>query len=190
MPEPPPLDLEGFVLTDSDVLGLQEMAEGPALTDRGRPIHLFKATLCAPTVPSAFLAGQERKILQSACLDGRLIRTDHAGGRYNCFGWVFTGGRYWICQVREVDWILEDNGYRPVEQPQANDLAIYRDADDNVNHVGLVRLVHDDGPVLVESKWGTLGRFIHLGDAWNNCTYYRSPARNGHLLQGIGSQIP
>src|SRR5207248_516297 len=45
-----------------------------------------------------------------------------------------------------------------------------------------------DGVVLVESKWGQLGRYIHTcadhiyGD--NTCTYYRS-SRTGHVLRGL-----
>jgi len=44
--------------------------------------------------------------------------------------------------------------------------------------------------ILVESKWGMSGRFIHRHDrhpyANTTCAFYRSP-RAGHLLHGIAS---
>ena len=43
-------------------------------------------------------------------LETALIRTDEADVRYNCHGFVFTGGRYWI-RGGYVEHILKDNGY-------------------------------------------------------------------------------
>jgi hypothetical protein len=83
-----------------------------------------------------------------------------------------------------VNAILQDNGYSLVAQPQVGDLAIYRSLADEVTHTGLVRMVGGDGSVLVESKWGPLGIYLHPVAAQpygERHTYYRS-SREGHLL--------
>jgi hypothetical protein len=48
--------------------------------------------------------------------------------------------------------------------------------------------VAEGQPVLVESKWGNLGVFLHPADKTpygTEFTFYRS-ARSGHLLVGVG----
>jgi len=57
-----------------------------------------------------------------------------------------------------------------------------------VIHTGLVRFVDDDGVILIESKWGPLGVYLHPPEAqpWgHDFTFYRSP-RPGHLLRLTG----
>ena len=74
--------------------------------------------------------------------------------------------------------------------PQAGDLVVYRDGGGQVSHTGIVYSAVPGGLVLVESKWGKGGRFIHPVDAqpypgpW---TYYRAD-RPGHLLRGLGDE--
>jgi hypothetical protein len=60
-----------------------------------------------------------------------------------------------------VDEILADNGYQIVEEAREGDVIIYRDELGQVRHSGLVRFVGTDGLVLVESKWGSLGLYLH-----------------------------
>ena len=57
--------------------------------------------------------------------------------------------------------ILADNGYVVVDEPREGDIVIYRDGLGQVQHTGLVRFVGTDGLVLVESKWGSLGIYLH-----------------------------
>ncbi len=78
----------------------------------------------------------------------------------NCHGWVFAGGQYLITGSG-VKMILEDNGYRLVAAPQPGDVVVYRDEQNEIVHTGLVRTAFDDGRVLVESKWGLGGRYLH-----------------------------
>jgi hypothetical protein len=114
-----------------------------------------------------------------------VISLDVTASDSNCHGWVFTGGRYWVRGVT-VEGILADNGYRKVATPRAGDLAVYRDSAGAILHTGLVRATLPDRPVLVESKWGAIGAFIHPVDVHpydgSTCTYHRSP-RDGHRLR-------
>src|SRR5262249_59637069 len=88
----------------------------------------------------------------------------------------------------QVPQILADNGYRPVTTPRAGDLVVFRDGQGEVVHSGVVCGASEDGTVLIESKWGRLGRFVHT--ASQHCypetkvTYYHTP-RGGHLLRGV-----
>src|SRR5262249_55569883 len=85
--------------------------------------------------------------------------------------------------------ILADNGYHVVAQPQVGDVITYRDVHGKVTHSGVVRVV-EHGVILIESKWGHLGCYLHrpedqpYGDRF---TYHRS-ARKGHVLSGLRQQ--
>src|SRR5262245_4382874 len=113
-------------------------------------------------------------------------RVGPADPSYNCHGWIFSGGRFWIEQ-EDVFTILEDNGYQRVSEPQAGDLVLYRDGQGNIIHTGIVR---SSGPtILIESKRGAGSRFLHPLDedfTPGRVEYYRS-TREGHLLRGLGS---
>src|SRR5262249_10677123 len=83
-----------------------------------------------------------------------------------------------------VDKILEDNGYSTAAKPQAGDAIVYRNEFGIIVHTGVVRLANGDS-VLIESKWGPLGRFLHAPADQAYSTrwiFYRSP-RNGHVLR-------
>jgi hypothetical protein len=71
------------------------------------------------------------------------------------------------------------DGYRPVPHPEEGDLAAFRDAGGAIAHTGVVRLADADGLVLIESKWGSLGRYVHTATdhPYRRCTitYYRRP---------------
>ena len=104
---------------------------------------------------------------------------------YNCHGWVFTGGLYFLPDD-EVEPILQENGYQVVDHPQAGDLIIYHNDRGQVAHSGRVWAV-GDGNLLVESKWAWLGRYLHppeaspFGHYW---TFFHS-ARPDHRLRGL-----
>ncbi|MBI1899822.1 MAG: hypothetical protein HYS13_01755 [Planctomycetia bacterium] len=149
------------------------------LTDSGRPIQLF-----VPRPPSGNERFDESGV--NHYLE-RLIRVSRPDVRSNCFGWVFTGGEYLI-RGRDVPAILSDNGYGKVADPQADDLAVYLDDEGQIVHVGVVKAL---GPefVLVESKFGPLGRYLHtpMDQCFGSrCAYYRS-RRRGHHLAGLSS---
>src|SRR5262249_9036483 len=87
---------------------------------------------------------------------------------------------------------LQDNRYSAVSSPRAGDLAVYHNPSGEVTHTGIVRLAAD-GLILIESKWGQLGRFVHTPTEHcytdSTCTSYRSP-RTSHLLRGLEAGAP
>jgi hypothetical protein len=125
-------------------------------------------------------------------MEWKVIRTAGPDPRCNCHGWVFAGGRYWL-HGAFVESILHDNGYEPAGHTRPGDVAIFRNSAGEMMHSGLVRSVGDDGLVLVESKWGQLGRYIHIADEHMyrglHATYYHT-ARGGHQLQGVQAHTP
>jgi hypothetical protein len=95
---------------------------------------------------------------------------------------VFTGGKYGI-RDPEVAQILVDNGYVEVAMPREGDLAIYI-SETKITHSGIVRIVDQRSPILVESKWGPFGVYLHRVERQplqGQCRFYRSP-RSGHQL--------
>lgn len=163
---------------------LEPVTAIPARTDRDRPVPLY--TSSDQSLPLPQVLAKEKTFLQSPNLSDRLIRTAAPDPSYNCHGWVFTGGRFWV-KGAAVEPILEDNGYYPVSGPRAGDLAVYRDDQGAIVHTGLVRAAAGESFILIESKWGRLGRYVHAPHVHcypAGCTYYRSP-RAGHLLQGV-----
>ena len=118
----------------------------------------------------------------SQALAVRLIQTAPPSAETNCHGWVFCDGRFCL-EDYDVDRILRDNDYHIVSQPQPGDLIVYRAYSDDVTHTGIVRLVQDDR-VLVESKWGRLGRYLHApGDQiYSERWAFYHTSRPSHLL--------
>jgi hypothetical protein len=163
-------------------------ADGARLrTDRGRPIAAFQY---APTPGLEEDDSIERQF--AARFADRLIRRTEPDPSYNCHGFTFTDGRYWI-KGSDVETILTDNGYQVVRFPRLGDVVVYRDMGGLVSHTGVVRTVLSGGKVLVESKWGRLGRFLHPHDAVpypaTTSVFYHSP-RFGRLLQGLPRPMP
>jgi hypothetical protein len=164
---------------------LQPVQTQWAATDTGRTLPLFTIPLDSKILPpdgdSSFLS---RRHLETA-----LIRTAEADTRYNCHGYVFTGGRFWV-RGSHIEQLLKDNGYRSTTNPLPGDIIVYREnATGLVSHTGLVRtVIEDTGKVLIESKLGSYGRFIHAADQhpYDNttATYYHT-VRGGHLLHGL-----
>jgi hypothetical protein len=160
-----------------------------ALTDRDAPIGLL---LMAPQEVPGQPEDMEQQFVGELARNHQLINSGPADPGHNCHGWVFTGGRYWV-DGSDVPRILRDNGYQPVAHPRAGDLVVYRDsASEEVVHTAVVRAVTEEGLVLVESKWGQMGRYIHPPDKLrfaNPFRYYRS-SRQGHLLRGLEQTGP
>jgi len=147
-----------------------------ARTDRGQNIPLFHFDLHTP------VEAAEAVILAEAQYQHKVIRLSENDPAANCHGWVFTGGRFGI-RNPDVPAILADNSYVVVSSPAVGDLAIYANGD-QITHSGIVRVLEPEGLVLIESKWGPFGTFLHpMGTQPFSglCTFYRSP-RRGHLL--------
>ncbi len=163
----------------------KELNEVHVATDRGRLLPVFN--LVVPDATEEY----EQAYLVARQLSWRIIRTADPDPTYNCHGWVFTAGRFAL-RSEDVELILEDNQYTKVDEPQPGDLIIYRDDQGRILHTGLVRSVIAGEIVLIESKWGPLGRFLHGPEdqPWGeNYTYYRS-LRPGHLLAIIEGPAP
>jgi len=147
-----------------------------AYTDKGRPIALFHFALHTS-------ADEVEQFMQASETHQRqVIRLANANPATNCHGWVFLSGEYGLRDF-EVHQILEDNGYVAVESPQEGDVAIYT-RDGKIAHSGLARRPGPHGPILVESKWGAFGLYLHAPDKQpfgGVCTFYRSP-RAGHAI--------
>src|SRR5262249_35772795 len=151
-----------------------------AFTDSGRAVALFEND--PPANSKGSPSETELEIGRKALL--RVLRVAKPDPKYDCHGWVFTGGQFWGMST-SVDDILTANVYARVLEPRLGDLVVFRDRPDGtVMHSGIVQSV--TGPdVLVESKWGNLGRYLHapadqpFGKSW---TFYRSP-RAGHQLR-------
>ncbi len=160
--------------------------DSPLTTDLGRPLRVLQMPVDAVTPTDARLAAQDQ-VLTRFDLHDTVIYLPLGWQNTNCHGFVFTAGRYWVGGA-QVNAILDDNGYRPIAAPQADDIAVYRNTDGTVMHSGIVRGVASDGVILVESKWGQGARFVHRHDRQpypdTTCTFYRSP-RPGHLLRGL-----
>jgi hypothetical protein len=167
---------------------LQEATEVKAYTDRGRPVPLFHVAESESPLPD--LLSGENRVLHD--LDRRLIRTAPPDNLSNCHGWVFAMGQFWIHST-EVDGILDDNGYRAVQVPEPGDIAVYRSEMGAPLHSALVRAAADDGMILLEGKWGILGRYVHApadqiySQHW---TYYHTDRRGLHRLHGLGGETP
>jgi hypothetical protein len=147
-----------------------------ALTDAGRSVALFHFKMhSTDSEVEQFLRSTESRQTQ-------IIRLTEPNPASNCHGWIFTGGRYGV-RDGEVQSILSDNGYREVVEPEPGDLAVYINAD-KITHCGLVRMADKHAPVLIESKWGPFGVYLHAADQQpfsGVCKFYRSPRAN-HLL--------
>lgn len=148
-----------------------------ALTDQGREVALFHFDV----VDSPVLL--DELLVEGEYLSHKVIRVAGPDAACNCHGWVFTGGRYGVA-TEDVDAILADNGYQVVYDVHEGDVVVYRDHVGRVRHTGLVRFVGTDGLILVESKWGPLGLYLHAPQDQpygNVFDYFRSP-RSGHEL--------
>lgn len=162
---------------------LQEVETQWAVTDAGEMVPLFTVPL--DTISSLIDDDTE---MMTTNLGLALIRTEPVDVRYNCHGYVFTEGRFWV-RGAAVEGILQDNGYQATKTPRPGDVAVYRDEETNeVAHTGLVRTVLPSGAVLIESKMGSCGRYVHGADKhpypYTTLTYYHTPRLN-HLLTGL-----
>jgi hypothetical protein len=147
-----------------------------AVTDKGRSVPLFHFKVHSTAAEAErFIHADEKQLSQ-------FIRLYEAKPTANCHGWVFTSGQYGI-RDPEIAGILSDNAYTETAEPSEGDLAIYA-IDNHITHSGVVRIVNARGPVLVESKWGPFGVYLHAVEQQpftGKCKFYRT-SRPDHLL--------
>lgn len=162
----------------SNVVDLEDVPVRATLatTDSGRAIALFHFKMHSTHEEV------ERFMRTTELQRSQIIRLLEANPASNCHGWVFTGGRYGI-RDSDVRAIVADNAYVEVAEPQEGDLAVYA-IGDQVTHSGVVRLAGKHTPVLIESKWGPFGVYLHAADQQpfsGTCKFYRT-VRRDHLL--------
>jgi hypothetical protein len=166
---------------------LESLPARKGQTDAGRSVPLFACRSNLAHRPGDGNEEVEARYLRGLRLERKLIQTAQSDPRYNCHGWVFAAGRYWV-KGAAVEGILQDNRYRRTRRPGPGDLVVFRNSTGQVTHSGLVHSVSANGLVLLESKWGQLGRYIHsAGDhsyRGHEVTYYRSK-RGSHQLRGV-----
>jgi hypothetical protein len=165
----------------------KQLAYTSGATDAGRTLPLYRRVA---NVAAADLKAGDAAAFSGGGYAGRALRSAPPSDDYNCHGWVFTEGRFGI-QSEDVEGILCDNGYRQVREPRPGDLVVYR-VNAVITHSGIVRTAGLGQPLLVESKWGQCGRYVHApGDTpyLGNATYYRS-VRVGHVLRGLEGAPP
>lgn len=112
----------------------------------------------------ALLDLEAEKLLNDPQYAFQFIRTAPADVSYNCHGWTFRAGKRSVGDSEVQEWI-NSSRYKPVlTRPMPYDIVIYYQ-NNNICHSGIVQSISRNGIILVESKWGTLGRFIHPIDA-------------------------
>jgi hypothetical protein len=181
--------------------------EDPAVdarTDQDRRIPLFVARE-APRSPFAWeeeglgalrvpwvSETEETGLLKQRAYLPVVSRTAPSDPGYNSHGWVFAEGRGHL-RGESVEAILRDNGYRQVEKPESKDLIVFRSDQGQILHTGIVNAVGEH--VLIESKWGTGGRFRYKPDEQpfgKRYAFYRSERQQerGHTLRGLSRNGP
>ena len=165
-------------LTSSPRPELELARQATAISDRGRPIPLFRMQASVAGWPAGFQA------ITPALkrMKENIIFREGPSASANCHGWVFAGGMYLI-DGNGVEIILDDNGYEPCSDPQPGDVIVYWSGR-FVAHTGLVSGVLTDGTVLIESKWNLQERFLHRPEDQpysREFTFYRTP-RGSHLI--------
>ncbi len=158
-----------------------QVHEFVALTDRKNPIKVYR--LDEVELDSVSANSMEGYGVEYT---GSVIQRTAADPLANCHGWVFLDGQYLISN-EAVQRILDDNGYEVVEEPIAGDVIIYRDGERNIAHSGLVRGVLNDGTIIIESKWGSEGVFLHnpLDTPYTTTFEYYRSARPTHRVNII-----
>lgn len=148
-------------------------------TDLGNPIS---SKIPTKLRAADEVASVESKYLSQSQLDRWTIRRSPPDDRSNCHGWTFARGEFWITG-KDIEMLLWQNQYTLQTNPEPGDLIVYRNGA-SIDHTGVVRYVTPNEPVLVESKWGTYGVYLHPAERspyGHEFAFYRSP-RQGHQL--------
>lgn len=159
---------------------VEEVAGYVAVTDLGTALKLYRLDVEESDFEEYAAAADVRL---SYLGEGTILR-DPPDAKSNCHGWAFTGGQF-LLRGNEVEQILHDNSYQTVPNPQSGDLIIYRNESGEILHTGVVRGVLDEGTVMIESKWGVDGRYLHLptDQPYSQIYGYYRSSRPGHRIE-------
>jgi hypothetical protein len=182
----PPVEPDATQLPARESVSLIPADTSRVVTDAGRPLLLYRP---ARESTADELKAAEARAFATWGLAEHAIRTAPAGQDCNCHGWVFAGGSAWV-RSEDVPTILHDNGYQHVSDPRPGDLIVYRQAGEVV-HSGVVLTLGPDGRVLVESKFGRVGRFIHEPETahYGGYDFYRSERPGHRLRDGAAAEV-
>jgi hypothetical protein len=178
----------------NSVFVLRELVGVEAVTDLGSIVPLFRyEALITPEpasriqfhpvhdLPGFLLMAEQHYLDRTKASNCHLEKVANLNPAANCHGWTFAGGRFAV-HLKYVPHILGAHGYEVVPTPRVGDLAIYR-VGNEILHSGFVRHAAAEREVLVESKWGPFGVFLHPVDAHQGaCTFYRT-SRRQHTLK-------
>lgn len=156
-----------------------QVHEFVALTDRNHPIKVYRLD----ENPAEHVFATD--VIDGSALEftGSMIQRGSANPLANCHGWVFLDSQY-LMTPEGVQRVLDDNGYEVVSEPSGGDVIIYRNDNREIVHSGIVRGVLNDGTIIVESKWGTEGLFLHNPEDQpysQTFEYYRTSRRDHHV---------
>lgn len=163
----------------------QVVHEFVALTDRNHPIHVYR-------MEEAGSDPVNEDDAASVSFSESTIHRSPADHGANCHGWVFLDSQFLI-SGEAVQQILDDNGYEFVNEPMASDVIVYRSDNREIVHSGLVRGVLNDGTVIIESKWGLEGTFLHAPEGTPYSAlfeYYRSPRPDNRVKIVPTDELP
>ena len=107
-----------------------------------------------------------------------MIQTAPADDRTVCHDWTFGGSKY--SDGCPVPTLLAD--YEPTNKPRPGDIVVYWGSNGEAVHSGIVRAVGADEFVVIESKWGHMGRYLHLTGISHfpsRFNYYRRRIQSG-----------
>ena len=172
-------ELENRQNTDWAAPILSEHTQTIGMTDSGQPIPLFSAQIDSDHLFNEIVW------LGQGDWDFRVIRMAESNPDSNCHGHVFAHDRHWV-MGRYVDTILRENQYSEVDTPLEGDVVLYRNFEGTPSHTGIIRGRLPDGSPLVESKWGTLGIYLHPAIdcpyGRDQISYHRHPTKTTHHL--------
>lgn len=156
-----------------------------AMTDRDRPIRVYRMAEDGSKPLDA------NEVYNLDFTESTIQRgpADHGA---NCHGWVFLDSQFLI-PGESVQEILDDNGYELSDEPKAGDIIVYRTDNREIIHSGLVRGVLNDGTIVIESKWGIEGIFLHAPEGTPYSTlfeYYRSPRLDNRVKIVSVDELP
>lgn len=117
-------------------------------------------------------AMQAARTMQLAFVESGRAELRALDSSYNCVGLVFANRRTEV-DVKHVERILIEDEYVLRQSPdhgRVGDVAVYRDVERNICHVGMVAEAHPDflgGPTKLRilSQWGRDGEYLHDADA-------------------------
>ena len=142
-------------------LSAQALTESIGFTDKGRSISLYNYDVEGNDSVDAESRLMSRDMEVADGYSHNVIRMDGPQSESNCHGFVFAENRFAV-DGGDVDDILMDNEYVRVDEPRKGDVVIYRAGANIAAHSGIV--VDNSEIVLIESKWGVLGVYLHRVD--------------------------